>query len=209
MDYLLAVLLGYLLGSFPTGFLAGRFMSGVDVRKMGSGRTGGSNVLRSAGSRAGFVTIAGDVLKGILAVVLARMIWGDPAATALAGIFSVVGHNYSIFLAFAGGAGTMTNYGVLLGLDPIVFLLVAIVPFIFTVLTRMSSVGSLLTSSLGLLIAVILVWQGYFPPAYLIYFVPFFLLSWYSHRPNIERLQAGTERRIGEKAKELREQEVA
>ena len=199
--YLLAVLLGYLLGSFPTGYLAGRAMAGIDVRTVGSGRTGGTNVLRSAGKNAALVTIIGDLAKGILAVGLAKMLWADPLATALAAIFVIIGHNHSIFLRFHGGAGTMTGAGVLAALDPVVFVLAVILPVTFLIITRMSSIASMLLSSVGLLLAVLLVWQGYFPPEYLVYFVPFFLMSWWTHRPNIQRLMAGTERRLGEKAK--------
>ncbi len=158
--------------------------------------------MRAVGPRAAALTIAGDIAKGAIPVVLARLWWPDaPAAVALAAIFSVIGHNYSLFLGFKGGAGTMTATGALLGLDPLLLLLSAIIPLVFTYITRMSSVGSLLGSAVALLLAIVLVWQAYLPVAYLLFFVPFFLLSWISHRPNIARLQAGTERRLGEKAR--------
>ncbi len=205
LPLILAALLGYLLGSFPTGLLAGLAMARVDVRKMGSGRTGGTNVYRSAGRNAAIVTILGDAGKGALAVLLARMLWGDdPAASdltaALAALFAVVGHNHSLFLRFQGGAGTMTGAGTLAALHPIVFLLSVLLPILFTYITRMSSIGSLLYSAMGLLLGSVLIWQGYLPAASLLFFVPFFLLSWSSHRPNIGRLRQGTERRLGEKA---------
>ena len=202
LTYVLAIGLAYLLGSFPTGYLAGRFIGHVDVRKIGSGRTGGTNVLRSAGPRAALVTVVGDVLKGTLAVLLARWLSdGNALAEALAALAVVIGHNYSIFLGFKGGAGTMTATGAVLGLNPILLLLAGLLPALFTYITRMSSIGSLLASSMGLLMTGVLVWQGYLPAEYLIFFVAFFLLSWYSHRPNLARLMAGTERRIGEKSK--------
>ena len=197
--YLLSSLMGYLLGSFPTGYIVGRLMGGVDVRTIGSGRTGGTNVYRAAGKSAGLLTVVGDIGKGALAVVLARLLWeGDPAAAALAGLFSILGHNYSIFLGFKGGAGTMTAMGALFALHPVLLLLVSPIPLLFTYVTRMSSVGSLLASALVLLLGSILIWQSYFPLASLIYFAGFFVLSWYSLLPNLERLHAGTERRIGD-----------
>ncbi len=200
LAYLLAALLGYLLGSFPTGYLAARRMAGVDVRTVGSGRTGSTNVLRAAGPRATAVTAFGDAFKGALAVLLARLLWeGDPTATALAALFAFLGHNYSIFLRFKGGAGTMTGAGILLALSPVAFAFAAPIPIAFLFITRMSSIASLLGSSIALLVALLLVWQRYLPVAFLLFFVPFFLLSWHSHRPNIERLRAGTERRIGDK----------
>ncbi|MBA3531259.1 MAG: glycerol-3-phosphate 1-O-acyltransferase PlsY [Ardenticatenales bacterium] len=202
LNYFLAALLGYFFGAFPTGYIAGRMIGHVDVREMGSGRTGGTNVLRSAGRNAAIVTIVGDIAKGALAVIVARLIWdGDPMAAALAAIFSVIGHNYSVFLKFKGGAGTMTAAGALLALHPVVLVLAALIPLIMTYITMMTSIGSLLGSAIGLLLGVVLAWNGDIPWESLIFFVPFFLLSWYSHRPNLARLRAGNERRIGDKAK--------
>jgi acyl phosphate:glycerol-3-phosphate acyltransferase len=206
LSYGLAILLGYLLGSFPTGFIAGRVFGNVDVRTVGSGRTGGTNVLRSAGRTAAIVTIVGDILKGVLAVVLARAIWGEDArvaemTAALAAFFVVYGHNYSIFLKFKGGAGTMTGAGALLALHPFLVPLAGIIPLVMTYITRMSSIGSMLGSAIALLLGAVLAWYDVIPDASLFFFAPFFLLSWYAHRPNIQRLIAGTERRIGDKAR--------
>jgi len=199
LTYLLAALLGYLVGSFPTGYLVGQAMGNVDVRQYGSGRTGGSNVLRTVGKKAALITVLGDIGKGVLAVLLAGLIWSyDPTATALAGFLSVIGHNHSLFLNFQGGAGTMTATGVLFALDPLVWFLTGIIPIIFAYITRHTSIGSLLLSSMNLLLGSVLVSLGYFPPPYLIFFVSFFLLSWHSLRPNIQRLRAGNERRVRE-----------
>lgn len=206
VPYLLAIALGYLLGSIPVGYLAGLYFTKVDVRKIGSGRTGTGNVFRSAGKTAGFVTIFGDVFKGTLAVILARLIWGaNPEVVnmtaALAAIFSVIGHNHSIFLGFKGGAGTMTAAGAMFGLDPFVTVLIGIIPISFTYITRITSIGSLLASSIALLLGGVLIWQDYLPWEDILLLLPFFLLSWQTHQPNIARLRAGNERRIGEKAK--------
>ncbi|MGB0388392.1 MAG: glycerol-3-phosphate 1-O-acyltransferase PlsY [Ardenticatenaceae bacterium] len=202
MIYLMAILLAYLLGSFPTGYLLGRMMGNVDVREIGSGRTGGSNVLRSAGKKAGVATMILDVAKGALAVVLARLIFAnDPTAVALAALFAVIGHNHSIFLKFRGGAGTMTGAGALLGLSPLLLLLTSIIPITFAYITRMTSIGSLLAGAIGVLIGCVLIWQEYFPAQYLLFFLPYLLISWQTHIPNIQRLRAGTERRVGQKAK--------
>jgi len=200
--YLIASLLAYFIGSFPTGYLVGRMMADVDVRQIGSGRTGGTNVLRSAGKKAGVVTMIGDIAKGTLGVILVRLIFAnDPTAVALAALFIVIGHNHSIFLKFRGGAGTMTGAGALLGLSPLLLLLTSIIPIIFTYITRMTSIGSLLAGAIGVLLGGVLIWQKYLPTEYLFFFFPFLLISWQSHIPNIKRLRAGTERRIGEKVK--------
>ncbi len=116
--FLLAGLIGYLCGSVPFGFLYVKMTKGVDIRDIGSGRTGGTNSLRAAGVTVGFITSISDVLKGMAGVMLTRLLFGQlldasllPWAVILAGIFSVVGHNWSIFLKFGGGAGTGPNVG--------------------------------------------------------------------------------------------------
>ena len=114
--YILAILAAYLLGSFPTGVLAARLFKGVDPRQHGSGRTGGTNILRTAGKGAALTTVVGDLLKGLLAVMIARQWLGTQSAAVLAGLAAVVGHNRSIFLRFRGGAGSMTNTGVVLAM---------------------------------------------------------------------------------------------
>lgn len=206
VPYVLAIALGYFLGAIPVGYLAGLYFAKIDVREIGSGRTGTSNVFRSAGRTAGFVTIFGDVFKGTLAVILARLIWGaNPEivhmTAALAAIFSVIGHNHSIFLGFKGGAGTLTAAGAMLGLDPFVTVLMAIIPISFAYITRITSIGSLLASSIALLLGGVLIWQTYMPWENILLLLPFFFLSWQTHQPNIARLRAGNERRFGEKAK--------
>ena len=152
------------------------------------------------------MTIFGDVFKGTLAVILARLIWGaNPdivnMTAALAAIFSVIGHNHSIFLGFKGGAGTLTAAGAMFGLDPFVAILMGIIPIGFAYITRTTSIGSLLASSIALLLGGVLIWQNYLPWENILLLLPFFFLSWQTHRPNIARLRAGNERRFGEKAK--------
>ncbi|MGB0389198.1 MAG: glycerol-3-phosphate 1-O-acyltransferase PlsY [Ardenticatenaceae bacterium] len=206
IEILLAIALGYLIGSFPTGYLMAWYVAGVDVRTIGSGRTGGTNVYRAAGRNAGLITAFVDTFKGVLPVVLARFIWGgnpEVAAitVALAAFFAIIGHNHSIFLGFRGGAGSMTAGGALLGLDFVFALLCAPIPFTFVYITRMTSIGSLLASSMTLLLGCVLIWQTYLPWQYIFFCLPFFLISWNTHRPNIARLRAGTERRLGERRK--------
>jgi hypothetical protein len=100
--WLIALAVGYLLGSIPVGFLVVRLSRGLDVRRVGSGRTGGTNVLRAAGWGAAVATGLGDALKGAAAVWLTRALEGPPLLQALAGFAAVVGHNYSVFLGLRG-----------------------------------------------------------------------------------------------------------
>lgn len=197
---LIGALVGYLFGSIPTGVWIGR-LYGVDVRQVGSGKTGGTNVARAAGRTAAILTIVGDIAKGLIPVLIARQFFAhEPLAAALAGLMSVVGHNFSFWIGFKGGAGTMTGAGSLAGLSLPMLLASLPVPMLMTYITRMSSVGSLTASAQVVIFSLIFIWLGAMPPAYLVYTVGVAALSWYAHRSNIQRLRAGTERRFGQKA---------
>jgi glycerol-3-phosphate acyltransferase PlsY len=114
----LAGLLGYALGAVPTGILIGRAMAGVDVRRIGSGHTGGLNVSRAAGVWGGVLTGAVDCLLGVGAVGIATLLTDSHWAATAAGVMAVVGHNWSVFIRFGGGIGLSTTIGALLYLSP-------------------------------------------------------------------------------------------
>jgi len=208
LQYAAVALLGYLLGSIPFGYIVCR-AKGVDVTQYGSGRTGGTNVLRTAGKKAAAVSIGLDVAKGALAVVLARWLLGTELAVALAGFAAVVGHNYSIYIGFRGGAGTGTSMGAYFFMAPWPTLLVGVSSaFIGFVLLRYASVTSLLIVFLmspALLLGVLYFHQ---PVEHLAFALAVGSLVLWSHRPNIKRLLQGTERRIGEPAKKIGEEQA-
>jgi glycerol-3-phosphate acyltransferase PlsY len=193
-----AVVLGYLLGSFPGGYLLGRLW-GVNVLEGGSGRTGGTNVLRSAGMVPALLTGALDIGKGVCAVWLAGQIGGDPTAQILAGGAAILGHNYSIFLGFRGGAGVATSLGALAAIyfPASVGLLVLLLLIIAT--TRRASVGSLSVMTLMPIVLLVVGLAGLLPLIYVLYGLLAWVIVVYAHRPNIQRLIQGTERRLGEK----------
>jgi glycerol-3-phosphate acyltransferase PlsY len=193
---IVVVLLAYLLGAFPTGYLIVRAFAGKDVRRLGSGRTGGTNVLRSAGPVAAALTVVGDALKGGVAVLLAHAIAGTPLAAALAGVAAVVGHNYSVFLSFDGGAGTMTNIGVALFLSPLVGGAAIVVGLAMLLLRRYASLASIVVAiALPLLFGAGALWFGV-PAAYGLASTVSALIVINELRPNIVRLLAGTERKV-------------
>jgi glycerol-3-phosphate acyltransferase PlsY len=198
---LVATLLAYVLGSVPMGVLVCRPL-GKYPRTVGSGRTGGTNVYRTAGLVPALVTIAGDILKATLAVWLAeRLVPGDGRvlAASLAGLAAIIGHNYSLFLGFRGGAGGTANVGAVLALDPVVGLLGLAVGAFGLLVIRIASVANLATSAtilLGLIIRVVLANGPNASPAILIYGVGQLALIVWTLRPNIARLRSGTERRI-------------
>lgn len=205
--YLLVALFGYLVGAIPFGYLVVKLLKGQDIRTVGSGRTGGTNAIRAAGPVAGLLTGAGDVAKGVIAVWgagwLAPRLGLDSTAVAqvLAGIMAVIGHNYSVFLSWRGGAGTGPNVGVAAGFwFPALFILVPLVP-ILLVVTGYASVASLAIAALvPVLFAVrALLVKG--PWEYAAYGVVAGTVVVWALRPNIARLMAGTERLVGPRAK--------
>jgi glycerol-3-phosphate acyltransferase PlsY len=206
--YVVVILLGYLLGSIPFGYIVGR-LHGTDVTQYGSGRTGGTNVLRTVGKKAAAVSIGCDVLKGAVAVLLGRWLGGSELAVALAGFAAVVGHNHSVFIRFRGGAGTGTSMGAYFFMAPWPSLIVGLSSaFIGFVVLRYASVTSLLI--VFLMSPVLLVGVLFFhqPVEHLAFALAVGSLVLWSHRPNIKRLLQGTERRIGEPAKKIGEEKI-
>lgn len=200
-----AVIAAYLLGSAPVGYLLGRLW-GVNVLEWGSGRTGGTNVLRSAGPLPALITGALDVGKGALAVWMAS--WLVPgsagaAAQVLAGAAVILGHNYSIFLGFRGGAGVGTSLGALGALYwPAAVALIGLLLLVI-LLTRYASVGSLVVAVSMPLVIVGLSLMGKLSFIYVSYGLLASAIVIYAHRPNIYRLMAGNERRLGQKGRRL------
>jgi glycerol-3-phosphate acyltransferase PlsY len=197
------IILGYLIGSIPFGFLIVKLKTGKDIRDVESGRTGGTNAVRAAGFWPGLLTAILDILKGAGAVWIAQAITGNHWAHVLAPVGAILGHNYSIFLAtrdsegkfrFFGGAGGAPALGGAVGLwlpmFPIVF---ATALFIwFTV-----GIASVTTMAIGLIVTVVFAIRAYFgyqPSIDILYgLIALFLLIW-SLRPNIKKLIAGEER---------------
>ncbi len=193
---ILAGVLGYLIGAIPVGYLVIYAMKAQDLRRHGSGRTGGTNAIRAGGSWAGVLTGAGDILKGFLAIMVARWVGGgSPWAEVLAGIAAVVGHNWSIYLGFKGGAGTGPNIGVCVALWPLSALwLIPLLPFGLNVI-RYASVTSLVIAAVIPVTVAVRAALGLGPWIHLVYALGAALAVTWSLRPNIKRLQNGTEPR--------------
>jgi glycerol-3-phosphate acyltransferase PlsY len=198
----LAVAVGYLLGAVPVGLLVGRLVRGIDLRDLGSRRTGATNVTRTLGTRWGAVVLVLDLAKGVLAVVLARLLFDGAAAewvAAAAGLAAVAGHNWSVFIGFAGGRGVATTGGGLLALAPLAVAMV-VPPMVAIVwLTRYVSAASLAGAAFAMLATAGLALAGVGSWPAFGYALLAGTLVIVSHRDNIQRLRAGTERRIGEK----------
>jgi glycerol-3-phosphate acyltransferase PlsY len=198
LTYLAALVAAYLLGAIPVGYLAVKAIRKVDITSIGSGHTGGTNALRVGGPVAGAITVVADLAKGFGAVMLARyLVPNAPLVIALAGAMSVVGHNYSVFLHWRGGVGTMTTLGATLALMPVVAAIVLVVALLVIVISRYSSLGSLTLAGLLPLLCLGGALMGYWPIAYVALAVLTSVMAVRELRTNIERLKRGTERRLG------------
>src|SRR6478736_4987772 len=188
-----ALLLGYLLGSIPFGLLLTRLAGTQDLRTIGSGNIGATNVLRTGRKSLAAATLIGDMLKGTVAVILAGY-FGGPNAAMLAALGAFLGHLFPVWLKFKGGKGVATYIGVLLGLFWPGALVFALLWLATAFTSRYSSLSALVAAFVT---PIFLWWFGQLALASL--FVVLTLLLFYTHRENIRRLQAGTEGRIGEK----------
>jgi glycerol-3-phosphate acyltransferase PlsY len=193
LGLLVTGVLAYLLGSVPFGIVITRAMGLGDLRQIGSGNIGATNVLRTGNKPAAFATLLLDSGKGAIAVLLARWVFADDAAQ-LAGLAAFLGHLFPVWLGFKGGKGVATFLGILLALAFTVGLAACATWLVTAVVSRISSLSALVSSALSAIWATFL---GHGDMALLIVILA--TLVFYRHLPNIERIRAGTEPKIGKK----------
>ena len=191
---LIAFILGYLLGSIPFGLILTRLAGTQDLRSIGSGSIGTTNVLRTGRKDLAAATLIGDMLKGTIAVIIAGY-FGGPDAAMVAALGAFLGHLFPVWLKFRGGKGVAVYIGVLLGLLWPAALVFCLIWLAVAVITRYSSLSALIAS---LVTPVLLWWFGQLALAAL--FAVLTLLVFFVHRENIKRLLAGTESKIGQRA---------
>lgn len=210
--FIAVILIGYLLGSIPFGLLISKYGSRRDIRQYGSGKIGATNVLRTAGKKAAALAVLLDVLKGVLAVVVAGLIidrgylvignlgLGALVAQVLAALAAIAGHNWSVFLKFRGGGrGVATFMGGLIALCPIAAVFGGEIFIIGAGLTKFASLGSIAGTVSTYAILVPLTIMHGFPVEYLVYALIGTIVIVVMHRGNIKRLISGKERRLGGK----------
>ncbi len=209
--FVAVVLIGYLLGSIPFGMLITRHRIKVDVRQYGSGRTGATNVLRTAGRKAAALVGTCDVLKGVLAVVIAGLIFGREylvvgnfalgmlVAQVVAALAAMAGHNWPVFLKFRGGRGVATFFGGLIALFPPAAIFGGEMFIIGIGLSKFASIGSIAGAVGTYAILVPLTILNGFPIEYLAYALIGTIAIIVMHRDNIGRLMSGKERKLGDK----------
>ncbi|MBB4123482.1 glycerol-3-phosphate acyltransferase PlsY [Martelella radicis] len=193
VDALIVIAIGYLLGSLPFGYLITRMAGLGDIRKMGSGNIGATNVLRTGKRHLAALTLLLDALKATFAVIICAKLYG-PHAGLIAGAAAFIGHLFPVWLGFKGGKGVATYIGVLLGVAPAAVLIFAFVWLLVARLSRYSSLSALVAT----LVIPVALWIMDQPQASMVMAV-LTIISWWRHKTNIERLISGKESRIGEK----------
>lgn len=207
MKLVLVIIISYLLGSIPVGYIVSRFISGLDIRKHGSGNTGATNVFRVLGLKAGLLTAIGDIGKAIIAIKIVESIilepyWGLELRTILliSGIIVIFGHNWSIFLGFDGGKGVATTVGVLLTLLPYSLLILVAIWVLLVYFTRYVSLASIVS---GITIPILMILFKE-PSEYIFFGIIAAIFVIYRHRSNIQRLLKGKENQIEFKSQNKR-----
>jgi glycerol-3-phosphate acyltransferase PlsY len=197
LSSLLLLAIGYLLGSMPNGYVAGRWLKGIDLRQCGSGSTGATNVLRNVGKGPALVVFLLDVGKGALAVLLAKSFGLNDWVQVLAGLAALAGHIWPVWLGWKGGKAVATGLGMFLGLAwPVGLACFGLFMAVIS-LSRIVSLSSVV-AAIGLPVLMLISGGS---SAYLVVSLVASLMVLWRHRTNIERLLAGTEPRIGAKAK--------
>ena len=190
------VVAAYLIGAIPWGVVVARITGGPDPRTIGSGRTGGANVLRALGPRAAAASGLLDVLKGVVAVLLAIVLGGGLELQILAALAAIVGHSRSAFIGFSGGRGIAPGYGGLIVIQPLAALVAIPVFILVLAISRYSSLASLTATAVAALVIVVMVVATALPGLYVVYAITAGGMIWLFHLDNIRRLLAGTERKI-------------
>lgn len=194
MQYIVFILLAYLLGSIPSALIVGKVGYNKDIRNYGSGNLGATNTFRVLGIKAGLIVTIADILKGTLATLLpafASFFIDVEVSRLIVGLFAVLGHTYPVFANFKGGKAVATSGGVVLGLNPVLFLLIFITFFVTLYITKYVSLTSMITGVVATIIS-------FFFKDYLLFALIFALTIFIiiRHRENIKRIKNGTEPKI-------------
>lgn len=208
ITYILVAIIAYLIGSISFSIIFSKKIGGFDVREKGSKNAGATNVLRTVGKKAAILTLICDILKGVVAVLIALLIgniFKTPDVSLLvqiAGIAVILGHTFPIYYGFKGGKGVATSLGVLFIINWQIALICLVFAIILIIITRMVSVGSI-TAAILFPVLTLFIYSNYIVDGnYLAFAIIVALIVAYNHRSNIKRIASGTENKIGAK-KEL------
>ena len=194
-------IIAYLIGSINFSVILSKKMAGFDVREKGSGNAGTTNMLRSVGKKAAAITLICDILKGVVAILIAILIGNIVQANQallvqIAGVAVIIGHTFPIFFKFKGGKGVATSLGVLIMSNWQIGLICLVFAIILIILTRMVSVGSIAAAILYPVLTLFIPENYIVPGYYLIYSIILAVIVIFNHRENVKRLLNGTENKI-------------
>ena len=196
MKIVLVIIICYILGSIPFGYIVGKLFKKMDIREYGSGNIGATNAFRILGPSLASLVVIGDIGKGILSIYLVQYLNIDNLfILTIAGLAVICGHDWSIFLGFKGGKGIATTFGVIFVLNPIISFLGLIVWGVVVIATRYVSLASIF-AVISFFILTILFKQPY---EYILFSAIILVLGIFNHKENIKRLRLNKERKIGEK----------
>ncbi len=195
-------IIAYLIGSINFSVILSKKMAGFDVREKGSGNAGTTNMLRSVGKKAAAITLVLDILKGVVAILIAMAIGrifensNGALLVQVAGVAVILGHTFPIFFKFKGGKGVATSLGVLIMSNWQIGLICLVFALILIALTQMVSVGSIAAAILYPVLTLFIPQNYIVPGNYLIYSIVLAVIIVFNHRENVKRLLSGTENRI-------------
>lgn len=193
---ILAITLSYLIGSISTAYLVVKIVKGIDIRAVGSGNAGATNVKRILGTGPAVFVLILDMLKGVLAVSIGKWIGGE-ILSLWCGVAVVIGHNWPLFFGLKGGKGSATSFGVIITVSPMIAVLLAIIGVLSIAVTKYVSLGSILAAP----IYVIAMAVSYKTSHHTLFALILALMVLYRHRENIKRLREGKESKLGETIK--------
>lgn len=194
MDYIIFIIIAYLLGSIPSALIIGKLKYNIDVRKHGSGNLGATNAFRVLGTKAGIVVTLSDILKGTIATLIPLFVgfFIDVDVSRLViGLFAVLGHTYPIFAKFSGGKAVATSAGIILGVHPILFIIIILTFLLALYLSKYVSLASMVTGVIATIVSAFLKDILLF-----IIILALTLFVLYRHKDNIKRIKNKTEPKI-------------
>ena len=195
-------IIAYLIGSVNFSVILSKKMAGFDVRDKGSGNAGTTNMLRSVGKKAAAITLVCDILKGVVAILLAMLMnkifpnSNGALLVQIAGVAVILGHTFPIFFKFKGGKGVATSLGVLIMSNWQIGLICLVFALILIIITQMVSVGSIAAAILYPVLTIFIPQNYIIPGNYIIYSIVLAVIIVFNHRENVKRLLSGTENRI-------------
>ena len=196
MRFIFASVIAYFIGNISSAYLAGRCFGNIDIREHGSGNAGATNTLRVLGLKPALLTLAGDILKGVVAVLIGRYL-GGLQGELLGAAFVIVGQIWPVLLGFHGGKGVATALGAMMTVQPAVTAVCALIALAIMALTKYVSLGSILGVTLFGIVLIVMK-----TPVEMKLFAVFVVgLIVFAHRTNIKRLLTGTEKKLGQKEK--------